>query len=172
MDPSPPVPAPSPQSQEQWFAIWTRSRHEQVVREQLERKQVRRVSADDPAVEPLERPEEEDRLAAVPRLLFRPLRSGRHAGHPEVRGRREHRLVRGETGAHSGVRARQHPAARRQRAAIRPVSDDSRRHDGRGRARPVARRGWTAAAQGREEGEPRALRRFDRSGRVGRSRCG
>ena len=29
-----------------WFAIWTRSRHEQVVREQLEQKQHRRVSAD------------------------------------------------------------------------------------------------------------------------------
>jgi transcriptional antiterminator NusG len=29
---------PNPESQ--WFAIWTRSRHEQVVREQLERKQI------------------------------------------------------------------------------------------------------------------------------------
>ena len=29
---------PNPESQAQWYAVWTRSRHEQVVREQLERK--------------------------------------------------------------------------------------------------------------------------------------
>ena len=28
------------ESDEQWYAVWTRSRHEQVVREQLERKQI------------------------------------------------------------------------------------------------------------------------------------
>jgi transcriptional antiterminator NusG len=35
-------PIPSPQSLvgEQWFAVWTRSRHEQVVRDQLERKRI------------------------------------------------------------------------------------------------------------------------------------
>jgi transcriptional antiterminator NusG len=31
---------PSADPSEQWFAIWTRSRHEQIVREQLERKHV------------------------------------------------------------------------------------------------------------------------------------
>ncbi len=38
---SSPIPSlQAPTSSEQWYAIWTRSRHEQVVREQLERKQV------------------------------------------------------------------------------------------------------------------------------------
>jgi transcription antitermination factor NusG len=35
-----PEPAVRAESQQQWYAIWTRSRHEQVVREQLERKQL------------------------------------------------------------------------------------------------------------------------------------
>jgi transcription antitermination factor NusG len=34
------VPSPPPQAAAQWYAIWTRSRHEQVVREQLERRQL------------------------------------------------------------------------------------------------------------------------------------
>jgi transcriptional antiterminator NusG len=38
VEPSPVAQRPSPNLQ--WFAIWTRSRHEQVVREQLERKNV------------------------------------------------------------------------------------------------------------------------------------
>jgi len=32
--------SPEPRDPAQWFAIWTRSRHEQVVREQLERKNI------------------------------------------------------------------------------------------------------------------------------------
>jgi transcriptional antiterminator NusG len=32
--------APATASETQWFALWTRSRHEQVVREQLEQKQI------------------------------------------------------------------------------------------------------------------------------------
>ena len=43
-DPSIRISSPEPRiptdAQTQWFALWTRSRHEQVVREQLERKQV------------------------------------------------------------------------------------------------------------------------------------
>jgi transcriptional antiterminator NusG len=35
-----PDPGPQSQASASWFAIWTRSRHEQVVREQLERKSV------------------------------------------------------------------------------------------------------------------------------------
>ena len=31
---------PRRDSEENWFALWTRSRHEQVVREQLERKRI------------------------------------------------------------------------------------------------------------------------------------
>ena len=41
MQTEPRIPNPEsriPSSESQWFAIWTRSRHEQVVREQLERK--------------------------------------------------------------------------------------------------------------------------------------
>ena len=56
-------------SEENWFALWTRSRHEQVVREQLEQKAHRDVSADRHPVEPLERSQEEDRLAAVSRAI-------------------------------------------------------------------------------------------------------
>ena len=57
-----------------WYAIWTRSRHEQVVREQLERKGLEAFLPTITEVEPLERSQEADRLAAVSRLLFRPLR--------------------------------------------------------------------------------------------------
>ena len=62
---------------ESWFALWTRSRHEQVVREQLEQKAHRSLPADRHPLEPLEGPQEEDRLAAFSRLLFRALRSAR-----------------------------------------------------------------------------------------------
>ena len=34
------APDPQPRDPVQWYAIWTRSRHEQVVREQLERKRI------------------------------------------------------------------------------------------------------------------------------------
>jgi hypothetical protein len=57
-----------------WFAIWTRSRHEQVVREQLERKQIETFPPDGHPLEPLEGSQEEDRLAAVSRLLLRAVR--------------------------------------------------------------------------------------------------
>jgi len=48
MDSTPPVPgvthaqpeALAPESDARWFALWTRSRHEQVVREQLDRKHI------------------------------------------------------------------------------------------------------------------------------------
>jgi transcriptional antiterminator NusG len=35
-----PAPTPEPSASTQWYAIWTRSRHEQLVRDQLERKHV------------------------------------------------------------------------------------------------------------------------------------
>src|SRR5215471_7861280 len=45
MDDSPasrqsPIPNPQSLAGEQWFAVWTRSHHEQVVRDQLERKRI------------------------------------------------------------------------------------------------------------------------------------
>ena len=40
LEPARPVVAPASDSEVHWFALWTRSRHEQVVREQLERKQI------------------------------------------------------------------------------------------------------------------------------------
>ena len=70
----------------------------------------RRVPADHHPLEPLEGSQEEDRLAAVSRLLLRALRSRRRAADPEVHRRRQHRVVRGQAGADSRIRARQHPA--------------------------------------------------------------
>ena len=98
------------------------------------RPQARRsLPADHHPVEPMEGSEEESRLAAVPRLLLRALRSRGHAADSQVHRRRQHRVVRGQARADSGIRAREHPRAGRQRTAIRPVPDDPRRHDGRSR---------------------------------------
>ncbi len=116
-----------------WYAIWTRSRHEQVVREQLETEGLRSLSADDRALEPLEGPQEEDRLAALSRLLLRALRRRRAAAHPEVHRRRQHRLVRRRNRADSRAGDRRHPPAGRERSAVRSVPSDSRRADGRSR---------------------------------------
>ena len=73
---------------EHWYAVWTRSRHERAVFEQLTERQHRGVPADRRPVEPLEGPQEAGRLAAVSRVLLRPIRPGRPAERPEVqRGR-------------------------------------------------------------------------------------
>jgi transcription antitermination factor NusG len=40
IDSQPPAAVPATDRQVQWFALWTRSRHEQVVREQLQQKQI------------------------------------------------------------------------------------------------------------------------------------
>ena len=111
----------------QWFAVWTRSRHEQVVREQLERK---RIDAFLPTITRWSR--WKDRKKKIdwplfPGYCFARFDPRGHAADPEVHGRRQHRLVRGQARADSRVRARQHPPAGRQRAAVRPVSDDPRR---------------------------------------------
>jgi hypothetical protein len=60
---------------ESWFALWTRSRHEQVVREQLEQKH---IEAFLPTVTRWSRwkdRKKKNRLAAFSRLLFRALQS-------------------------------------------------------------------------------------------------
>mgnify|MGYP003693879273 CR=1 FL=1 len=68
------------------------------------RTQARRsVPAHHHPLEPLEGSQEEDRLAAVSRLLLRALRSGRRAADPQVHRRREHRVVRGQAGADSAT---------------------------------------------------------------------
>src|SRR5206468_4483208 len=54
----------------------------------------RGVSADGRALEPVEGPQEEDRLAAFSRLLLRALQSERSAADTQVQRRRQHRLVR------------------------------------------------------------------------------
>ena len=100
----------------QWFAIWTRSRHEQVVREQLERK---RVEAFLPTITRWSR--WKDRKKKIDWPLFPGYCFARFdppdtLADPEVHRRREHRVVRGQAGADSRVRDRQHPAAGRQRA--------------------------------------------------------
>ena len=51
-----------------------------------------------------------------------------------------------------------------QRAAVRSVPADSRRHDGRSHARPAQGRRRPAGAQGRAEGAARAVGRSDRPG--------
>lgn len=58
-----------------WYAVWTRSRHEQVVREQIERKH---YDAFLPTIPRWSRwkDRKKDRLAAVSRLLFRAVRAG------------------------------------------------------------------------------------------------
>ena len=61
----------------------------------------RSLPADRHPVEPLEGSEEEDRLAALSRLLLRALQSARAAADSEVHRRREHRFVRRRAGADS-----------------------------------------------------------------------
>ena len=101
-------------------------------------------------LEPLEGSQEEDRLAAVSRLLLRALRSRRRAAGPEVHRRRQHRLVRGRAGADSRVRDRQHPACwSRATCSTIPCPLIREGHDGRGRPRPAQGRRRPAGAQGR-----------------------
>ena len=89
--------------------IWTPSRHEQVVREQLERKH---IDAFLPTITRWSR--WKDRKKKIdwplfPGYCFARFDPGRRAAHSEVHRRRQHRLVRRQAGADSRVRARQHP---------------------------------------------------------------
>ena len=82
-----------------WFAIWTRSRHEQVVREQLERKH---IDAFLPTITRWSR--WKDRKKKIdwplfPGYCFARFDPRRRAADPEVHRRREHRLVRRQAGA-------------------------------------------------------------------------
>ena len=91
-------------------------------------------------LEPLEGSQEEDRLAAVSRLLLRALRSRRCPAGPEVHRRREHRLVRRQAGADSRATSSTASGCSSAASCSTTLSADSRRDDGRGRARPAARR--------------------------------
>ena len=139
----------------QWFAIWTRSRHEQVVREQLERKQ---IDAFLPTITRWSR--WKDRKKKIDWPLF--------PGYCFARFDPDDALpILKCTGVVNIVSFDGKPApipeyeldsiraARRQRAAVRSVPDDSRRHDGRSRCtvrceassagwcgRTRRRRGW------------------------------
>ena len=95
----------------EWFAIWTRSRHEKAGARSARAEARRSLPADDHQVEPLEGPQEADRLAAVSRLLLRALRRHRAAADPEVRRRRHHRRHRRHPVAHSGDRNRRASAS-------------------------------------------------------------
>ena len=82
-----------------WFALWTRSRHDQIVREQLQQKQI-----------DVFLPTLTNRLASVSGLLFRPVRSTQSATHPQVHRRRQHRVRRRRAIAHPGPSDRRNQA--------------------------------------------------------------
>ncbi len=73
-------------------------------------RRARGVPADHRPMEPLEGPEEEDRLAAFPGLLFRAVRRRRAAADPEVHRRRQYRL-------RSTARLRRFPSTRSKASA-------------------------------------------------------
>src|SRR6266487_2307173 len=156
-----------PLASSQWFAVWTRSRHEQVVREQLERKN---FDAFLPTITRWSR--WKDRKKKIDWPLFRPLRPRRYAANPEMYRGRQHRLVRGETCADSRIRARKHPSAGVQRTAVRSVSDDPRGHDGGSRIRPAAWRRRPVDAGGCAARAARAVGGPDRPGGLSRGRRG
>ena len=86
----------------------------------------RRLPADDPPLEPLEGSQEEDRLAAVSRAIasrgsIRPTRCRSSSAPASSTSSRS----RGNRRRFPDVRARQHPAAGRQRAAVRSLPADS-----------------------------------------------
>ena len=119
----------------------------------------RGLPADRHPLEPLEGPPQEDRLAAVPRLLLRALRPARFAADAELHRRGDDRVVRRQAGAGAGRRGGEHPPAGDERAAVRPVPVPEGRLAGRGGARPAEGRRRPAG----EEGTERA------AGAVGRS---
>ena len=84
-----------------WFAIWTRSRHEQMVREQLERK---KIDAFLPTITRWSR--WKDRKKKIdwplfPGYCFARFNPAGRTAHPEVHRRREHRVVRRQARADS-----------------------------------------------------------------------
>ena len=87
-----------------WYAIWTRSRHEQRVREQLERKGYEAFLPTVPKWSRWKDRKQEDRLAAVSGILLRALRRRRQPADPEMHRGREHRLVRRRHRARSRIR--------------------------------------------------------------------
>ena len=117
----------------QWFAIWTRSRHEQVVREQLERKH---VEAFLPTITRWSR--WKDRKKKIDWPLFPGYCFARFDPAdtlPMLKCTGVVNIVsfEGKPAPIPEYELESIRAADRQRAAVRPVPDDSRRHDGRGR---------------------------------------
>ena len=92
-----------------WFAIWTRSRHEQVVREQIERKQ---FDAFLPTITRWSR--WKDRKKKIdwplfPGYCFARFKPEESLADPEMHRRRQHRVVRRKARADSRARNRRHP---------------------------------------------------------------
>ena len=77
----------------QWFAIWTRSRHEQVVREQLERKQFDAFLPTIPKWSRWKDRKKKIDWPLFPGYCFARFDPADTLADPEVRRRREHRLV-------------------------------------------------------------------------------
>ena len=98
------------------------------------RQGLRGLPADDRPLEPVEGSEEEGRLAALSGLLLRAVRPEGTAADPDVRRRRQHRLVQRRDCADSGTGDRRHPPACRERPAVRSVPAHPRGDDGRGDA--------------------------------------
>ena len=154
-----------------WYALWTRSRHEQVVREQLSRKG---FDAFLPTITKWSR--WKDRKKQIDWPLF--------PGYCFVKLAPDDRLpVLKCTGVVNIVSFNGEMALipdheidsirqlRRDRSAVRSVSAHQGRHARRSGARPASRRGRPAGPQRRAR-QARAVGRAHRTRRVGRSRCG
>ena len=154
-----------------WFAIWTRSRHEQVVREQLERKQVETFL---PTITRWSRWKDRRKKIAwplFPGYCFARFDTGSRLGILRCTGVVNIVSFDGEPA----------PIAPHEIDSIRRLVDTDllydpcplirEGHDGRGGARPVAWRGG-APREKRLSRAARAVGRSDRPGGVGRGRRG
>ena len=117
-----------------WYAVWTRSRHEQVVREQLERKG---IEAFLPTITRWSR--WKDRKKKIDWPLFPGYCFVRFDGVDRLPVLKCTGVVNivsfdGDIVADSRAGDRRHPPSRRKRAAVRSLPADSRGHDGRGRS--------------------------------------
>ena len=108
-----------------WYAIWTRSRHEQMVREQLERKGYEAFLPTIPRWSRWKDRKKKIDWPLFPGYCFARFDTRRASAHPQVLRRRQHRLVRRRHRPHPGLRDRRDPPAGRKRSAVRSLSADS-----------------------------------------------
>ena len=77
-----------------WYAIWTRSRHEQMVREQLERKGYEAFLPTIPRWSRWKDRKKKIDWPLFPGYCFARFDTQRASAHPQVLRRRQHRLLR------------------------------------------------------------------------------